>query len=52
MEKEGKKSQDNRNSSHAILTTKAVNPQRFRNLANLDQLVRRQGLDIAGFTVF
>jgi hypothetical protein len=26
MEKEGKKSQDNRNSSHAILTTKAVNP--------------------------
>jgi hypothetical protein len=26
--------------------------QRFRNLADFGQLVRRQGLDIAGFTVF
>jgi hypothetical protein len=26
--------------------------QRFRNLVNFGQLVRRQGLDIAGFTVF
>jgi hypothetical protein len=35
-----------------IASTFAALRQRFRNLANCGQPVRRQGLDIAGFTVF